>query len=75
METTSIDPSIFKAYDVRGLYPKEVNDEAARLIARGFVALDADVAAQAQPQPVEDDCDLLVLTRAAAPGAVTPGRP
>ena len=31
-------PNIFKAYDVRGLYPQEVNEEAARLIGRGFVA-------------------------------------
>ena len=29
---------IFKAYDVRGLYPSEINEEAARLIGRGFVA-------------------------------------
>src|SRR5919106_213498 len=34
----AINPSIFKAYDVRGLYPQEVNEEAARLIGRGFVA-------------------------------------
>src|SRR5215470_15442177 len=34
----SITPNIFKAYDVRGLYPQEVNEEAARLIGRGFVA-------------------------------------
>jgi phosphomannomutase len=33
----SINPSIFKAYDVRGLYPSEVNEEAARQIGRGFV--------------------------------------
>src|SRR5215207_7381116 len=33
-----INPAIFKAYDVRGLYPQEVNEEAARLIGRGFVA-------------------------------------
>jgi phosphomannomutase len=33
-----INPSIFKAYDVRGLYPSEINEEAARLIGRGFVA-------------------------------------
>ncbi len=38
----TIDPAIFKAYDVRGLYPQEVNEDAARLIGRGFVAyLDA----------------------------------
>jgi phosphomannomutase len=34
----AINPSIFKAYDVRGLYPQEVNEEAAHLIGRGFVA-------------------------------------
>src|SRR5687768_7917196 len=34
----SINPSIFKAYDVRGLYPSEVNEEAARQIGGGFVA-------------------------------------
>ena len=34
----TINPAIFKAYDVRGLYPSEINEEAARLIGRGFVA-------------------------------------
>jgi phosphomannomutase len=39
---TTINPSIFKAYDVRGLYPSEINEDAARLIGRGFVSyLDA----------------------------------
>jgi phosphomannomutase len=33
-----IDPNIFKAYDVRGLYPQEIDEQAARLIGRGFVA-------------------------------------
>ncbi|HET7698953.1 MAG TPA: phosphomannomutase/phosphoglucomutase [Vicinamibacterales bacterium] len=38
----TINPAIFKAYDVRGLYPQEVNEDAARRIGRGFVAyLDA----------------------------------
>jgi phosphomannomutase len=37
-KTMKINRSIFKAYDVRGLYPSEVNEEAARLIARGFVS-------------------------------------
>jgi phosphomannomutase len=35
---TTINHSIFKAYDVRGLYPSEVNEEAARLIGRAFVS-------------------------------------
>ena len=34
----SINPSIFKAYDIRGLYPSEVDEHAARLIGRGFVS-------------------------------------
>ena len=33
-----IDPSIFKAYDVRGLYPSEIDEAAAHDIGRGFVA-------------------------------------
>jgi phosphomannomutase len=32
-----INPSIFKAYDIRGLYPSEIDEDAARLIGRGFV--------------------------------------
>jgi phosphomannomutase len=32
-----INPNIFKAYDVRGLYPQEINEDAARQIGRGFV--------------------------------------
>src|ERR687889_1900810 len=34
----TINPGIFKAYDVRGLYPAEINEEVARQIGRGFVA-------------------------------------
>jgi phosphomannomutase len=34
----TINPTIFKAYDVRGLYPGEINEAAAREIGRGFVA-------------------------------------
>ena len=33
---TTINTSIFKAYDVRGLYPSEVNEEAARSIGLTF---------------------------------------
>jgi phosphomannomutase len=33
-----IDPSIFKAYDVRGVYPSEIDEETARAIGRGFVS-------------------------------------
>lgn len=39
---TVINPDIFKAYDVRGTYPDQVNEDAARAIGRAFVAyLDA----------------------------------
>ena len=34
----SISPDIFKAYDVRALYPSELNETAARLIGRAYVA-------------------------------------
>ena len=34
----SIARDIFKAYDVRGLYPGEVNEDTARAIGAGFVA-------------------------------------
>jgi phosphomannomutase len=33
-----MNPNIFKAYDVRGLYPDEVNEETARAIGAAFVA-------------------------------------
>src|SRR5262245_4259520 len=34
----AINPNIFKAYDVRGLYPGEINEDAARQIGRGYAA-------------------------------------
>jgi phosphomannomutase len=34
----SVNPEIFKAYDVRGVYPDEINEEVAYQIGRGFVA-------------------------------------
>jgi phosphomannomutase len=35
--TTTVDPSIFKAYDVRAIYPTQINGEVARRIGRAFV--------------------------------------
>ncbi len=32
-----VNPEIFKAYDVRGMYPDQVNESVARDIGRGFV--------------------------------------
>ena len=37
-KSSTINPAIFKAYDIRGLYPSEVNEDAARQIGRGVVA-------------------------------------
>src|ERR1700741_1030057 len=33
-----LDPAAFKAYDIRGLYPSEIDEDGARSIGRGFVA-------------------------------------
>ncbi|TSC53897.1 MAG: phosphomannomutase, partial [Parcubacteria group bacterium LiPW_39] len=34
---STINPSIFKAYDIRGIYPDEINEEAAYKIGQAFV--------------------------------------
>ena len=40
-----IDPSIFKAYDIRGIYPEQLNEEVACAIGRAFATfLQADSA-------------------------------
>ena len=36
---SKINPTIFKAYDIRGLYPSEVNEEVFRKIGQAFVSL------------------------------------
>src|SRR5580692_7631274 len=33
-----LNPDIFKAYDIRGIYPGEINEDAARAIGVAFVA-------------------------------------
>src|SRR5580765_8248521 len=33
----NLNPNIFKAYDIRGVYPGEVNEDAARAIGAAFV--------------------------------------
>jgi phosphomannomutase len=32
----TINPNVFKAYDVRGIYPSELNEEAAGVVAKAF---------------------------------------
>src|SRR4051812_35043432 len=34
----TLNPEIFKAYDIRGVYPDEVNEDAARAVGTAFVA-------------------------------------
>jgi phosphomannomutase len=36
-ENLNITPSIFKAYDIRGIYPNELNNDVAYLIGKAFV--------------------------------------
>jgi phosphomannomutase len=38
-----IDPSIFKAYDVRGLYPDQIDEDVAYRLGRGFARVLADL--------------------------------
>src|SRR5215217_335700 len=32
-----LDPKVFKAYDVRGIYPAEIDEEGVRAIGRAYV--------------------------------------
>ena len=38
-----IDPSIFKAYDVRGLYGEQIDEDVAYRVGRGFARVLADM--------------------------------
>ncbi len=45
--STLVEPRIFKAYDIRGLYGSELDTGAAELIARAFVRVIADLEGKA----------------------------
>src|ERR1700754_5214316 len=45
-----MDETIFKAYDVRGIYPDQMDEELAYRIGRGFV----QVLSQLQDVPIRD---------------------
>ena len=32
-----LDPKVFKAYDVRGIYPTEIDEDGAYAVGRGYV--------------------------------------
>jgi phosphomannomutase len=38
MATVNVNPNVFKAYDVRGLYPSEITEELFHKLGRAFVA-------------------------------------
>ncbi|MBA3302167.1 MAG: phosphomannomutase/phosphoglucomutase, partial [Thermoleophilaceae bacterium] len=40
---SDIDPAIFKAYDVRGLYGEQIDGEVAYRVGRGFAEVIADL--------------------------------
>src|SRR3954447_20298666 len=48
-ESLLIDPSIFKAYDVRGIYPDQMDEKLAYRLGRGF----ARVISELESTPVE----------------------
>src|SRR3954454_21141624 len=47
MSPTAVDPGIFKAYDVRGLYAEQIDADVAYRIARAFVRVLADLGGKA----------------------------
>ena len=40
---TDVSPAIFKAYDVRGTYPDQIDEGVAYRVARGFARVLADL--------------------------------
>jgi phosphomannomutase len=46
----SVDPSIFKAYDVRGIYPDQMDEDVAYRLGRGFARVISDL----EGKPVDD---------------------
>jgi phosphomannomutase len=44
MASATIDPGIFKAYDVRGTYPDQIDGDVAEQVGRGFVRVLAGMA-------------------------------
>ena len=35
----TLDPAVFKAYDIRGLYGEEIDEEGAERVGRAFIAV------------------------------------
>jgi phosphomannomutase len=65
-----LDPKVFKAYDVRGIYPAEIDEDGAYAIGRAFVE-------QFEPMRIAVGTDMRVsspgLTEAVTDGAADAG--
>jgi phosphomannomutase len=58
-----LDPKVFKAYDVRGIYPDELDEEGARAIARAYVE-------QFEPRKIAVGRDMRVSSPSMAAAAI-----
>ena len=58
-----LDPKVFKAYDVRGLYPAELDEEGARAIARAYVG-------QFEPQRIAVGRDMRTMSPSMAAAVI-----
>jgi phosphomannomutase len=58
-----LDPEVFKAYDVRGIYPSEVDEDGARAIGRAFVEV-------FEPKRIAVGHDMRVTSPAMAEAAI-----
>jgi phosphomannomutase len=47
---TAVSPAIFKAYDVRGIHPDQIDDDVAYRIGRGFTQVLADLRGKPTPE-------------------------
>jgi phosphomannomutase len=63
----ALDPKVFKAYDVRGLYPSELDEEGAYAIGRAYVE-------QFEPKAIAVGRDMRVSSPAMAEAAVRGAR-
>jgi phosphomannomutase len=63
MLSMALDPKVFKAYDVRGLYPSELDEEGAYAIGRGY-------ADQFEPRAIVVGHDMRVSSPAMAAAAI-----
>jgi phosphomannomutase len=58
-----LDPKVFKAYDVRGIYPVEMDEDGARAIGRGYVE-------QFEPKRIAVGRDMRVSSPSMAAAAI-----